>query len=188
MTPFLILSQIWHVWVLQFWVMFLVNTFISKTPSLRYVSEKVPSAKWPHKLGEKISCFRQNLDFSIGFATKISIFKLRPLFRFLCLINSFYRRYVSCVYTISNISNISPIYPIYFVYSIHSIHSVIRSYVLGFLAYFPCRISSSHRTTCLRCTMTCRYGDNKKSTNSTLAEGNVKHWHLCDENLIWAFS
>ena len=96
---------------------------------------------------EKISCFRQKLDFTLYFTINTSICKLRPLFRFLCLINSFYRRYVSCVYTISNISNISPIYPIYFVYSIHSIHSVIRSYVLGFLSYFPCRIYSSHRIT-----------------------------------------
>ena len=96
---------------------------------------------------EKISCFHQKLDLTLYFTIKTSIFKLWPLFRFLCLINSFYRSYVSCVYTISNISNISPIYPIYFVYSIHSIHSVIRSYVLGFLAYFPCRITFSHRIT-----------------------------------------
>ena len=32
----------------------LLNTFISKTTSLRYVSDKVPSAKWPHKPGENI--------------------------------------------------------------------------------------------------------------------------------------
>ena len=30
------------------------KTFISKTASLRYVSDKVPSAKWPHKPGENI--------------------------------------------------------------------------------------------------------------------------------------
>ena len=59
-----------------------------------------------------ISCFRQNLDFSIGFATKISTLTLPPLLRFLCLINSFYRKYVSCVYNISNISNIYSIYSI----------------------------------------------------------------------------
>ena len=59
-----------------------------------------------------ISCFHQNLDFSIGFATKISNFT-PPLLRFLCLINSFYRRYVPCMYNISNISNRYPIYPIY---------------------------------------------------------------------------
>ena len=59
-----------------------------------------------------ISCFRQNPDFSIGFATKILIFTNPPLVRFLCLINSFYRKYVSCVYNISNISNIYSIYPI----------------------------------------------------------------------------
>ena len=33
--------------------------------------------------------------------------------RFLCLINSFYRRHVPCMYNISNISNRYPIYPIY---------------------------------------------------------------------------
>ena len=52
-----------------------------------------------HMNQDKILCFRQNLDFTL------SIFKLLPLFRFLCLINSFYRRYVSCIY------NIYPIYP-----------------------------------------------------------------------------
>ena len=56
---------------------------------------------------EKISCFCQKLDLTLYFTIKTSIFKLRPLFRFLCLINSFYRRYVSCIY------NIYPIYPIY---------------------------------------------------------------------------
>ena len=59
---------------------------------------------------EKISCFCQNLDFTLYFTIETSIFKLRPLFRFLCLINSFYRRYVSCMYNISNI------YPIYIQY------------------------------------------------------------------------
>ena len=54
---------------------------------------------------EKISCFCQKLDLTLYFTIKTSIFKLQPLFRFLCLINSFYRRYVSCMYTISNISN-----------------------------------------------------------------------------------
>ena len=33
---------------------FLLKTFISKTASLRYVFDKVPSAKWPHKPGENI--------------------------------------------------------------------------------------------------------------------------------------
>ena len=61
---------------------------------------------------EKISCFRQKLDFTLYFTIKTSIFKLWPLFRFLCLINSFYRRYVSCMYNISNISNKYQIYQI----------------------------------------------------------------------------
>ena len=50
---------------------------------------------------KKISCFCQKLDLTLYFTIKTSIFKLRPLFRFLCLINSFYRRYVSCIYTVS---------------------------------------------------------------------------------------
>ena len=39
-----------------------------------------------------------NLVFTIGFAIQISIFTLPLLLRFFCLINSFYRRYDSCVY------------------------------------------------------------------------------------------
>ena len=77
-----------------------------------------------------------------------------------CLINSFYRRCVSCMYIISIIS----IYPRYlqciqyiiyiyiyiyvyiYIYSTRSTHSVIRSYTWGlFLSYFLCGISSSHR-------------------------------------------
>ena len=50
------------------------------------------------------------LDFTLYFTIKTSMFKLRALFRFLCLINDFYSRYVSCMYNISNISNKCPIY------------------------------------------------------------------------------
>ena len=136
---------IWHFWIFSIFLHFFIKHLRQKWHLSNMFSRKCQvqndRINW-----EKISCFRQNLDFTMYFTIKTSIFKLWPLFRFLCLINSFYRSYVSCVYTISNISNISPIYPIYFVYTIHSIHSVIRSYVLGFLAYFPCRISSSHRT------------------------------------------
>jgi len=49
-----------------------------------------------------ISCFCQNLQFRLYFVIKTSIFKLRPLLRFLCLINSFQRRYVSSMYNRSN--------------------------------------------------------------------------------------
>ena len=56
-----------------------------------------------------MSCFCQNLDFIIGTATKTSFFKCPPPLRFLCLINSFYRRYVSCMYNRSNRSNRSNI-------------------------------------------------------------------------------
>ena len=55
----------------------------------------------------KILGVLQKLDLTLYFTIKTSIFKLRPLFCFLCLINSFYRRYVACVSNISNISNIS---------------------------------------------------------------------------------
>jgi hypothetical protein len=85
-----------------------LKTFISKTAFLRYVFDKAPSAKWPTNR-RKISCFCQNLPFIMFFAIKTSIFQLRPLLRFLCLINSFYRRYVSRMYNRSNISNRSNI-------------------------------------------------------------------------------
>ena len=52
-----------------------------------------------------ISCFCQNLLFRLYLAIKSPIFKLRPLLRFLYLINSFYRRYVPSMYNRSNRSN-----------------------------------------------------------------------------------
>ena len=55
--------------------------------------------------GVVISCFCQNLLFRLYFAIKTSIFKLRPLLRSLCLINSFYRRCVCCIHNRSNGSN-----------------------------------------------------------------------------------
>ena len=58
---------------------------------------------------EKILPCCQNLQFRMYVAIKTSSFQLRPLLRFLCLINPFYRRYVSCMYNRSNISNISSI-------------------------------------------------------------------------------
>ena len=58
---------------------------------------------------EKISCSCQILPLRMYFAIKTSIFQLRPLLRFLHLINSFYRKYVSCMYNRSNISNKSNI-------------------------------------------------------------------------------
>ena len=52
----------------------------------------------------------QTLDLLIGFATtQISMFTLPVLLRFLCLVNSLHKRYVSCIYNISNISNRSDI-------------------------------------------------------------------------------
>ena len=69
-----------------------------------------------------ISCVYQNLDFSIGFATTIWIFTVAPLLRFLCLINSFHKRYLSCgnitcpIYclSISYYFALSPSSPLYF--------------------------------------------------------------------------
>ena len=62
-----------------------------------------------HTNRENISCFCQTLQFRMYLAIKTPIFQLRPLLRFLYLINSFYRRYVSCMYDRSNISNVSNI-------------------------------------------------------------------------------
>jgi len=41
---------------------FLLKPVISKTTSLRYVSDKVPSAKLPHKPGENIDVLRTAAD------------------------------------------------------------------------------------------------------------------------------
>ena len=47
-----------------------------------------------------ISCVRQHLYFSNRFATQISISPFPPPLCFLCLMNSLYRRHVSCMYNI----------------------------------------------------------------------------------------
>ena len=62
-----------------------------------------------------ISCVCQNLDVSLfNWICHSNLkFYATPLLHFLCLIISFYRRYVSCIYIISNISNTYSIYPIY---------------------------------------------------------------------------
>ena len=70
----------------------------------------------------------------------ISIFELQPLLRFLCLINSFYSKYVSCVH---NLWNISPIYQIYFTYSIHSV--IISHIWCLLLSFCMCKTSLSCR-------------------------------------------
>ena len=107
-TSFWLWCQIWHLGMLSLLAIFLLKTLISKTVSLRYVFDKVPSAKWPHKPGENI-VFLSNLQFTLYLTIKTSIFKLRPLFRLFCPINSIYRRCVSCIY---NIYPIDPIYPV----------------------------------------------------------------------------
>ena len=48
-------------------------TFTSRTASSKHVSDKVLKAN-DLKGRRTISCFRQKLDFPIGFAIKISIF------------------------------------------------------------------------------------------------------------------
>ena len=63
------------------------------------------SAKCKMTAQTRRSCFCQNLQFRMYFAIKTSVFQLRPLLRFLCLINSSYRRYVSSMYNRSNRSN-----------------------------------------------------------------------------------
>ena len=83
-----------------------------------------------------ILCFCQNLQLKLCFAIKTSVVKLRPLLRFLCLINSFYRRYVCCIHNRSNGSNRSSLFPQYFL----TISSLFPQYFLIisslFLHYF----------------------------------------------------
>ena len=83
---------------------FSLTTFISETASLRYVSDKVPSAKWPHKPQDNIMFLsKSGLDHWIRYWNLD--FHPPPLLCFLCLINSFYRRYISSMYNRSNRSN-----------------------------------------------------------------------------------
>ena len=117
-----------------------------------------------------ISCFRQHLDFSIGFATNISIFKLRLLFRFLCLINSFYRRCVSCVYIIYPVYPIYPIYPIYPVYPIYPIYCLtISYYFLLFRAIVRCCVllCAISFSFCLLRTISAKFGTTERSPWNT---------------------
>ena len=93
-----------HFWILHIFVFFCL-TITSKTASLNMF----PTKCWGQNdcMGPMVmSYFCQNMDFIIGFAIKTSIFKSPPLSRFLYLVNSFYRRCVSSMYSGSNISNI----------------------------------------------------------------------------------
>ena len=112
-----------------------VNTFISKTTASTYVFKKVPSATIPNKLNKHI-LFLSTSGLHMYFTIKTQIFKLRPRCRFLCVINSFYKRSVLCMY---NTSKISPIYVfIQYILSLDHIFWVC-------FCHFLCRHSSFHR-------------------------------------------
>ena len=89
--------QNWNCRMLLCFVKFCFQMLTLKTASLKHVSDKVRRAKWPLETSGNIM-FRENLHFSIGFATNAPIFTPPPLLRFLCLINSFDKRNVSCIY------------------------------------------------------------------------------------------
>ena len=144
---FLFLWHIWHCWILSLLVFCFVKTFISKTKYLIYVSDRVPSTRWLKSNFFKIY-FRQSakckktaltgrrynvfVNFTLHFTLKTWIFKFRPLFRFLCLSNSFYRRYVPCMCNISNVSNISPMHLIYFLYVQYIQYILLLDYIFGY--------------------------------------------------------
>ena len=129
--------QIWHFLILLNFVTLCCLTLTSKTPSLKHDSDKVPRAKLPHGTYSNIMILSKS-GLSIGFATKILIFTPPPLLCFLCLINSFYRRYVSCVYIIYSID---PIYCLIISYyrellcSI-SVYFVLFRFILLYFALF----------------------------------------------------
>ena len=99
-----------------------------------------------------ISCFCQNLQFRTYFAIKTSIFKLRPLLRFLCLINSFYRRYVCCIHNRSNGSNGSPLFfiisPLFFIISPLFLHYFSLFLVIHPLFHITLTILGLHSHVC----------------------------------------
>ena len=107
---------------------FCLTPFISKTTSLRYLFEKVPSARWPHTMAEGIT-FYQNLSFRLYFIVETSIFNLLPIVRFLCLNVTSFRR---C----ANTSRISDIF--YLFYTSNAFNTLYHSTI--YLASF-CHMS-----------------------------------------------
>ena len=103
--------QIWLFRIFQFSDIF-YQTFTSKTASLKHAPDKVLRAKWPHGMYGNIMFSSKSGLFNWICYWNLEFYPT-PLLRFLCLINSFYRRYVSCIYNIYPIYQIYPIYPIY---------------------------------------------------------------------------
>ena len=98
------ISGLWHVWQLSF----IVHIYL-KNDAFKMCSRKRAKCKMTAKVWEHIMCSSNSVLYILS-DHKNLISKLRRLFRFLCLVNLFYRRYVSHVYNISNIC------PIYFTY------------------------------------------------------------------------
>ena len=84
------------------WFMF-PKTLTSKTASLSYVSDKMPTAKWPHKLEQTIVCLLKSELHSRICYENSDFYPPRPFV--LSLSNAFRRRYVSSVYNLSEISD-----------------------------------------------------------------------------------
>ena len=133
MIRFLIFMSNLTFWQISIFRHFLSNIYVKNGICLNMFSRKC-QVQNDRTNQQKISCFGQKLDFMLFLTIKTLIFKLWPLFRFLCLINSFYRRYVSCV---------SITYPIYPIYPIHPIRPIYLIYCLTIVRYFALFLSIS---------------------------------------------
>ena len=74
-------------------VLFLLETCISKTTCARHVLDKCKMTAQTQITNT--SCFHKSLPCKLHFAIRTLISKLRTLFRFLCLVASFYKRWAS---------------------------------------------------------------------------------------------
>ena len=92
---------------------------------LRHVSDKVLRAKSPHGTCGNIMFLSKSTILIVFYHQNLDL-------RFLCLINSFYRRYVCCIHNRSNGSNRSSLFPHYF----FIISSLFLHYFLTILHYF----------------------------------------------------
>ena len=131
---------------------FLSNNIYLENGIFKICFRQSAKCKMTTQTGRKYNVFLQNLQFRMYVAIKTSIFELRPLLRFLCLINSFYRRYVCCIHNRSNGSNGSPLFftisPLFFIISPLFLHYFSLFLVIHPLFHITLTILCLHSHVC----------------------------------------
>ena len=102
------MCQLLHVGILQMLILFWNKYIYCKNDVFEICFRRSAKAKWPSKPGDHIM-FLTTSGIYITFYYNTLMFELRPLFRFLCLIDSLYKickRFVPGVQYLRYISNI----------------------------------------------------------------------------------